>query len=39
MYNINYGFVFRETKLGIQEILDEDYYKYQNSNLKWQKNK
>ena len=38
-YDINYGFVFRETKLGIQEILDEDYYKYQNSKLKWQKNK
>jgi DNA-directed RNA polymerase specialized sigma24 family protein len=38
-YDINYGFVFRETKLGIQEILNEDYYKYQNSKLKWQKNK
>ncbi len=38
-YNINYGYAYRETQKAIRYILEDDYDKYNNSNLKHHKKK
>ena len=38
-YNINYGYAYRETQKAIKHILGDDYSKYNNSNLKYKKQK